>query len=236
MKTILILGSTSPIGAALSEQFSRGNKVILSGRNQTRLNETADRCMKFGAIAVKIAATDLAKSIQVILDINSEWPIEMIIDAASATSMHRDSEVTSEAILDILQADLISHLHIYRKLSQLNNKHPDIVFISTVLAIVKTPDREIYSALKRLIEIYLQKIMASEPLIRVLIFRIGTLIDSRKDSLKAIALAERVRHDLLVGHTTVKYGFSGKILVCLNTLHPVVLNFFVKAQRTLRGK
>lgn len=235
MKTILILGSTSPIGAALSEQFSKGNRIILSGRNQSRLSEVAGKCTKSGAIVVNIVPADLSKSIQAILNVNSEYPIEIIIDAASSASTHRDTSLKLNTMVDTIQADLLSHLHIYQELTQLNNKSPDIIFISTILAIIKTPDREVYSALKRMVEIYLQIIIAAQPETRILIFRIGKLIDSKRDSLAAISLAERVKHDFLAGHNLVNYGFSGKLLTYLNAIHPTVLNFFIETLRRVRN-
>lgn len=236
MKTILILGATSPIGAALSEQFSKGNQIVLSGRNQARLSNIADRCAKAGAVAVRIAAADLAQTIQPIIDANSEYPIDLIIDAASGASRVRDPDVAPDAMRDIIQADVLSHLDIYQQLARQNKKHPDVVFISTVLAIVKTPEREIYSSAKRLIEIYLEKIVTAEPNTRVLIFRVGKLIDSKQDSQKAKAMAEKVQYKLSAGNATTIYGISGHILKGLNSLHPVALNFIVKIQRRLRGK
>ena len=236
MQTVLILGATSPIGAALSEQFANGNRIILSGRNQARLSSIADRCSRAGAVAIRLAETDLAQSIQPIIDANSEWSIDLIIDAASAASRSRDPEVAPEAMQNIFQADVLSHLNIYQQLARMNKKHPDVVFISSVLAIVKTPEREIYSAAKRLIEIYLEKIRKTEPDVKVLIFRVGKLIDPKQDSPGAKAMAERVSHELSAGNPSAIYGIGGRILIGLNSLHPAVLNFFVKTQRVLRNK
>lgn len=235
MQTILILGATSPIGAALSEQFSKGNQIVLSGRNQARLNTIADRCAKAGAVAVRIAASDLAQTIQPIIDANSEWPIDLIIDAASGASRFRDPDVAPDAMRDIIQADVLSHLDIYQQLARLNKKHPDVVLISTVLAIVKTPEREIYSSAKRLIEIYLVKTIITSNT-RILIFRVGKLINPKQDSPQAKVMAARVLHELSAGNVTAIYGISGRILIGLNSLHPVVLNFIVRIQRGLRGK
>jgi short-subunit dehydrogenase len=238
MQTILILGATSPIGAALSEQFSNGNRIVLSARNHVRLIAVADRCIKVGAIAVRIAAADLAHTIQPIIDANSEWPIDLIVDAASAASgasRVRDPDVAPDAMQGIIQADVLAHLDLYQRLAQLNRKHPDIVFISTVLAIVKTPEREIYSAVKRLVEIYLEKLATSEPAVKVLIFRIGKLIDPDRDSQSAKTMAARVQHELTAGSLTALYGMGGRVLIWLNFLHPHVLNLIVRILRIFRG-
>lgn len=234
MKTILILGATSPIGAALSEQFSNGNRIVLSARNQARLSSVADRCVKAGAIAVRIAAADLTQTIQPIMEVNSEWLIDLIIDAASAASgasRVRDHDVAPNAMQGIIQADVLAHLDLYQQLAQLNGRHPDVVFISTVLAIVRTPGREIYSAAKRLIEIYLEKIATAKPDVRVFIFRIGKLIDSERDTLEAKVVADVVKHRLAAGDVVAIFGISGRILLLLNSFHPAVLNFAVKIHR-----
>ena len=236
MQTILILGATSPIGAALSEQFSNGNGIVLSARNQARLNVVADRCAKAGAVAVRTVVADLAHSIQPIADANSECAFDLIIDASSASSHSRDPDVASDAMGSIIQADILSHLDLYQKLARVNGKHPNIVFISTVLSIVKTPGREIYSATKRLLEIYLEKMAANEPDVRVLIFRIGKQIDPKKDSPQAAALAKRVQYEFSAGNTSAIYGISGRFLVVLKSFHPAVLNVVVRTRRILRGK
>jgi short-subunit dehydrogenase len=236
MQTILILGATSPIGAAICEQFANDNRIILSGRNQARLNAIAVKCQKLGAVDVIIVAADLAQSIQSIIDVNSEWPVTLIIDAASASSRSRDPDVAHDEIQNIIQADVLSHLEIYRQLATLNKFHPNVVFISTILSIVQTPGREIYSAAKRLIEIYLEKLRAAEPDVRVLIFRVGKLIDPKQDNFKAKVMAERVSRELSAGNVHVLYGMGGRILMIFNSLHPVVLKSFVNFQRLFRDK
>jgi short-subunit dehydrogenase len=236
MRTILILGATSTVGAALSEQFAKGNRLILSGRNQAKLDSVANRCTKAGSVAIKIVATDLAQTIHPIIVANSEWAIDLIIDAASAASIKRDTDITPHEIRNIIQSDILSHLDIFQQLAQMNKKHPDIAYISTVLAVVKTPDREIYSAAKRLVEIYLEKLNIAEPIVRVLIFRIGKLIDPKQDSSRVKAMAERVHHEFSTENISTIYGMSGHILMFLNSFHPAVLNFVVKAQRALRNK
>jgi short-subunit dehydrogenase len=239
MKTILVLGATSPIGAALCEQFSEGNRIVLSARNKVRLGMVADKCVKAGAVAIRIAVADLAQTIQPIISANSEWPIDLIVDAASAASgasRIRDPDVSPDSMRGIIQADVLAHLDLYQQLTLLNRKHPDVVFISTVLAIVKTPEREIYSTAKRLIEIYLEKIGSAKSGVRVLIFRIGKLIDPKQDSLKAKAVAVKVQQKLAAGNVTTLYGFGGHILLGLNLLHPKILNLIVKIRRVTRDK
>ncbi len=51
-KTILITGASSGIGAALARAYaSRGSRLVLWGRNEERLNTTAEECRARGATA-----------------------------------------------------------------------------------------------------------------------------------------------------------------------------------------
>ncbi len=235
MKNILVLGASSTIGSALGQRFAKGNRVILSGRNHAKLKVVAEKCRESGATEVEIILSDLAKSTQPIIDINLKWPIDLIIDSASAASMFRDEEIKAEEIPNLIKADLISHLYIFQELLRLNEKHPDIIFVSTILAIVKTPDRECYLSLKRLIEIYLEKIITMDSGTKITIFRIGKLIAKNQESKMATAVAARVWTDFFSGNAIVNYGLSGHILLSLNNIHPLAVGLVIKIQRFLRS-
>lgn len=234
MKNILVLGASSVIGSALGKRFSNGNRIILSGRNYIKLKAVAEKCRELGAIEVEIVLSDLAESIQPIIDMNLKWPIDLIIDSASAASMFRDEEIKPEDILTLIKSDLISHFYIFQMLSRLNKKHPDIIYVSTVLAIVKSPNREIYSLMKRIIEIYLEKIIQLNSGTRITIFRIGKLISKNQDNSIAWAIASKVSADFFSGNSIVNYGLGGHILLLLNIIHPFTINFVIRIQRFLR--
>jgi short-subunit dehydrogenase len=235
MKNILVLGASSVIGSALGKRFSKGNRVILSGRNYIKLKAVAEKCRESGATDVEIVLSDLAKSIQPIIDINLKWPIDLIIDSASAASMFRDEEIKPEEISILIKSDLISHLYIFQKLLRLNNTHPDIIYVSSVLAKVKTPGREFYSLTKRMTEMYLEKIIKLDSGTRITIFRIGKLIAKNQDNRVATEIASKVWTDFFSGNTIVNYGLGGHILLSLNIIHPVTINFVIKIQRFLRS-
>lgn len=234
MKNILILGASSNIGAALSQKFSAGNNIILTGRNQVRLQEVSSQCMTLGANAVKAIPSDLALSIEPILNINSQWPIGLIIDVASTASSYLDREIHPFRMADIFQSDLLSRLALYKHLTDLNGVHPNIIFISTVLATLITPNRQIYSLVKRLNELYLTKIIHSNPKPRILIYRIGKRLNNKTDSLEVEKISALIKNAYEMRRIAVTYGVSGKILIVLNNLHPALSNFLIKIQRLLR--
>lgn len=60
-KTILITGASSGIGAALARTYAApGNSLVLWGRNEERLNATAEQCRARGA-ALETACFDLSE-------------------------------------------------------------------------------------------------------------------------------------------------------------------------------
>ena len=135
---------------------------------------------------------------------------------------------------EIIEADLISHLHLFYQIFLINSKAPKIIFITTILSILKTPEREIYYSAKRMIEIYLEKIIAHEKKAKILIFRIGTLINSNQDNAKAGLLAKKVKRDFSRGVSVASYGAAFKFLTILKKIHPVLLDFVIKIQRLIR--
>jgi short-subunit dehydrogenase len=65
-KTILITGASSGIGAALARVYAApGNRLVLWGRNEVRLNATAEECRARGAYA-ETACFDLAEFSQLV--------------------------------------------------------------------------------------------------------------------------------------------------------------------------
>lgn len=233
-KTILILGSTSLIGAELSKKFSQHNKIILAGRNCFKLSRLAEECKKLNPVDIKIVATDFTWSIAPILEISKEWPVDLVIDAASASSSYRDSSVTYSCIRDLISADINSHLDLLKELENLNKKHPDVIFISTALSEIKTPDREIYSATKRILELYLKKARLANLDLKVLIFRIGKVVDKKNGQKNAEKIAANLWRVWQTDKYIKAYGFGGNIMKIVYSIHPVLLKILVIAQRKLR--
>lgn len=232
LKNILILGASSKIGEALSQRFSADNTIILSGRNEVRLKEVAKICMLSGASTVYVIPVDLAKNVDPIININ--LPIHLIIDVASASSSLRDSEIDHTIMGELIQADFLSRARIYSILNKLSAALPDIIFISSVLACVKTPNRSIYSSLKNLSETFLNKLRKSNPDSRILIYRVGKQIDKINNSLELEKISSQIERSYLSGTDFVNYGFSGKILLLINQIHPKLASMAVIIQRMIK--
>jgi short-subunit dehydrogenase len=234
MLNILVLGASSPIGISLSEFFSPKNNIVLSGRNICNLNIAADICRQNGAHSITVLPVDLANSIKPITDINLVMPFDLIIDAASTSSSLRDTQIDPITLSRIIESDLLSHLNIYQLISKKNCLHPNIIFISSVLSRVQTPEREIYSMMKRLVEIYLNKISISNPSVRILIFQIGSVINSEESKWETKKIARTVRQNYDKGVSHNLYGAFGRALVMLSFIHQLAPILPIKIYRRMR--
>jgi short-subunit dehydrogenase len=234
MLNILVLGASSPIGISLSEFFSSGNNIVLSGRNISNLNVAADICRQSGAHSITVLPADLAISIKPITDINLVMPFDLIIDAASTSSSLRDGQIEPLTLSRIIESDLLSHLNIYQLISKQNCHHPNIIFISSVLSRVQTTEREIYSMMKRLIEIYLNKISITNADVRILIFQIGSVINGAESNWETKKIAKIVRQNFDKGVSLNLYGTFGRVLVMLSFIHQLAPILPIKIYRRIR--
>jgi short-subunit dehydrogenase len=81
-KTILITGASSGIGAALARAHARaGVTILLWGRDETRLNETAQQCRALGATALvqSFDLRDVAGLAARLADADAATPIDLAI-------------------------------------------------------------------------------------------------------------------------------------------------------------
>ena len=96
----------------------------------------------------------------------------------------------------MLAVDLAAPLDVIRAvISDRDGRPVGIVFISSFLSIVRSPDREIYGALKRVHERVLQGLAASQPGLRLMIVRISKRIPPEGESAEAGRLGSAVLKD-----------------------------------------
>jgi hypothetical protein len=165
------------------------------------------------------------------MNANSIRPIDLIIDASSAATGARDSATSTYNISAIIQADLVSHIEISQALTKANGKHPDIVFISSILTTVKTADREIYSSIKRLREILLEKFFQENGNCSILIIRLGKFRNF-------YAMAKKIEHLIAQSQNSRQFkikqmGVDSLILYTLNLIHPVLATVCAKISRAM---
>jgi NAD(P)-dependent dehydrogenase (short-subunit alcohol dehydrogenase family) len=234
---ILVLGASSMIGGELARTFGKGNELVLIGRNEMRLASTARACLEAGASLVETLRFDLGGDSAPLLSRVGAARIDLMIDAASGTSGKRDPEISTCEIEALLQTDLNSRIALLNDIeSRQGAAPPSIIFVSTILALVRSPDRVIYASIKQICEGYLRIWQNVGRNRRLLIVYVGTLIDKNTPTPKAARLAAAVFEGFKGGKESIVFGTSGRAYVMLYNMQPIVFRLVTAVQRRLRRK
>jgi NADP-dependent 3-hydroxy acid dehydrogenase YdfG len=231
---ILVLGASSYVGAALAEAFAPNNDLILVGRDVDRLMMAANKCRNSGASQVAYIEQDFAQGVSAVLQAIEGKRIDLVIDAASASSRYRDTEIEPNDIPRYVSADFLSRTAIMDHILRNQDSAPAMIFISTVLTLVKSPARRIYAALKTLNETYLTKIKNSRPDFYLLIVYVGTVIDTTRETHKPKTLAAAVFQAFDNKNEKLFFGLSGIFLLILFYFQPILYYGVTIAQRRIR--
>jgi NAD(P)-dependent dehydrogenase (short-subunit alcohol dehydrogenase family) len=148
-KTILITGASSGIGKAIAHECSKiGAKLIISGRDKTRLDATFRNLEGNGHLQI---IADLA-SVEGIKKIVEKVPhLDGIVHSAGIARPMPFVYASEDVVKEVLGINLISPLTLTQqllKLKKVNNK-ASVVFISSVSGtLVSAPGGSVYSASK----------------------------------------------------------------------------------------
>jgi short-subunit dehydrogenase len=233
---ILVLGASSNIGSALAEAFASGNRLILAGRNADKLNLAVKLCLKAGAVEADYVSVDFRVEVALLMQAVGDKHIDLIIDAASSSSQKRDSALTANDMPDLVSIDFVSRTKIFSHLLVNQRSAPAVIFISTVLALVKSPDRQVYTALKELYGAYLRKLAETQAGFRLLVVYVGKVIPTDRVSCESRELAVSVVQAYRENRSEMIYGLSGRFLVSLYNLQPIIFRCVTHAQRRFRGR
>lgn len=231
---ILVFGATSAVGAGVAESFSPGNRLFLTGRNASRLRCAAERCRRAGASDVIERVRDLGEGPGDLRKEAVEWRPDLIVNAASASSRLRDDAIAAEDLERIVAADLTAPLDVIRAvLSERGGGQVGIVYISSFLSVVFSPDRAIYGALKRIHERVLLGLAASQPELRLMIVRVSKRIPTEGESGEAVRLGSAVLEGYREGKRMMYYGVTGRLAMTLFQIQPSLFSLGVKLNRLL---
>lgn len=231
---ILILGASSNVGRALARVFAAGNSLTLMGRNIERLTQTGNGCLEQGAAEITIVDGDLSFDMDAMFIAFGSREIDLVIDAASASSRRRDSDLTAIDIRNIVGTDVFAKTDLVRRILDAQRRPPSFILISTVLTLVKSPGQTVYPGLKGIYEKFLQKLREEVPDFQLLVVYVGTVIDREKGSVRATKLARAVRTAFEGKRRKILFGVSGFFLVSLFYLQPLIFNLVTLVQRKLR--
>ena len=160
--------------------------------------------------------------------------VDLVIDAASASSRYRDAEIEAQDIPRYVSADFLSRTAILDHLLRTQAIAPAMILISTILTLIKSPGRTIYTAFKALHETYLTKIKNSRPGFNLMIVYVGTVIDTRSETNKPRKLASAVFRAFTKRKEKLFFGVGGIFLLVLFYFQPVLFYAVTVAQRKIR--
>ncbi len=161
-RTILVTGGASGIGLALAKQLvTNGNKVIVCGRSQNKLNKVKEHLPALETIRCDINnPNDLNDLVSFLA---GRYPrLDTLINNAGIQNQFNltSGQTTDHAVTHEINTNLISHISITHRLYALisSNRNPAIVFVGSALAIVPKYSVPIYSAAKAGLHNYAQSL------------------------------------------------------------------------------
>jgi uncharacterized oxidoreductase len=171
--TIFITGGTSGIGRGLAEAFhKRGNKVIISGRRRSHLDEVVKS--NLGMVAVELDVTDRASIDRVAARLIADHPNLNVLfnNAGIMLPDQAAGRMDDKLMVDIITTNLMGPIRMTSALVEhlKGKKDAAIVYTSSVLGFVPMSPTAVYSATKAAIHSYAlsQRFLLKSSGIRVL--------------------------------------------------------------------
>lgn len=213
-------------------EFAPGNSLVLVGRNRERLEQAGRKCRENGATGVQLVAADLESGYGEIE--TAARDVELVINAASATSRLRDRDLDVDALGSYAAVDLVAPVRLVQAISkQRGPAELGVIFVSSLLAVVKSPNRAVYGGLKSAQEVILRQVMGA-PGRRLLIVRVGTPLPTEEATGRTVALAGAARKAWEENRKELFYGWVGRMLSWLYLAQPLIFRVVVETQRKLR--
>lgn len=230
---ILIFGCSAVIGQSITNEFSKGNNLVLVGRTKSKLKEIKNKAVENGALKVRIIEYDLAKDINDLINEIKNLNINLFINLASSTSRFRDNNIKSRNLIYDTNVDLINPISIIQFLVDQGHQIK-VIFITSILSKINSPNRVIYSSLKNLQETYLKKIADHNPeKVHLLTVIIGTQIKIIKETKKSRLLAKKIYRAFLKEEKNIFFGFYGKLLWMTYLFSPLLFKSIIHFKRKI---
>lgn len=237
--TILILGASSELGRAFAREFAPHNTLLLAGRDGARLAMIKREAEQAGASEVRCIEHDLAYGHQALFEALQGQCIDVLINLASATSNVGDPAIEPEQIEAYTRTDLLTPVEFVLALLQAQpavyskDAPLHVIFISSVLAKLYSPDRDIYAAYKRLQAAFLQRIAALHPgQVRLTVVTIGMRLPRHELTRHHTNIARKAARRYLT-RDAIFYGLYGRGLLWLNQLCPWLIPGVIALSRRL---
>lgn len=159
MKSILITGASSGIGAALANAYAApGITLHLLGRNETRLNAVAAECRTRGARVecVIVDVTNKSAMAEVIARMDDASPIDLVIANTGISTGSFAGKETLEAAEQVFAVNFDGVIHtihpLIERMKARGRGH--IAIMSSLAGICELPTAPAYSASKAAVRVY----------------------------------------------------------------------------------
>jgi uncharacterized oxidoreductase len=156
--TVLITGGSAGIGLEIAKQFAaRGNKVIITGRNEARLKHAASQIP--GATTIVSDVTRAADVENLVKRLNADFPtLDVVINNAGSAFVHLLSAGggSYEKAGEEMQTNYLSIVRLNEKLLPLLGKQKEaaIVNVSSIVAFAPNHVIATYAASKAALHSY----------------------------------------------------------------------------------
>ena len=150
-KTVLITGASSGIGAETAVECSRmGATVIITGRNEERLEQTLSKLdISFGS-SHKMIVADLTEESSLALLVEQVGTVDGLVNNAGINRVKPVSFIKQEDLNYVFLNNTWTAINLTRWLCKKKklNKNSSIVFTSSVSAFYNAPGRALYAGSK----------------------------------------------------------------------------------------
>lgn len=150
-KTVLVTGASSGIGAAIAVECSKmGANVILSGRNEQKLEKTFNLLASPSCQEHQIIVADLSDEAQIMDLAEKTPPLDGLVNNAGINRVKPVSFIKQSDLDYVFANNTFGHVNLTRALLKKKklNANGSIVFTSSVSAFFNAPGRALYSSSK----------------------------------------------------------------------------------------
>ena len=249
-KTALITGASSGIGEALAYAFAdRGARLVLSARNEQRLNEVKCRCTspdRHIVLSLDLERSETFDSLAAEV-LNKFGQIDVLVNNGGISQRSLAADTGMETVRRIMETDFFGTVALTKVVlpSMLERNSGHIVVISSLMGKFSTPLRSAYAAAKHALHGFFNSLRAEvrDRGIKVAIVCPGfihtnisvnalcgdgscqgTMDDAQAKGMAAPVCAERIIQALEKGQDEVLIGGREVIGVYLNRFLPGLFN------------
>jgi len=155
-KTTIITGASAGIGEAIALKLAwEGTRLALLARNEEKLNNVAERCLKLGAERVEVYPCDISEIVRIpkiIAQIKSDfWAIDILINNAGIWQKRMQlDEIEKDMIDPIIQTNLSGVIHMTHSVLPIMRELSEAAIINIVSqsGVVSQDGQSIYTATK----------------------------------------------------------------------------------------